>query len=112
MTSVTPPRDRPRWWIAAITFVTGVVVGIVMVGLLSLSKPDFLSAVESTAPGSAQMPSGAGTVPDRGPGSGQRSLSERDQQSARYLFDSRHHYQRDPDRNPTSPLPTLATPTR
>ena len=68
MTSVTPPRDRPRWWIAAITFVTGVVVGIVMVGLLSLSKPDFLSAVESTAPGSAQMPSGAGTVPDRGPG--------------------------------------------
>jgi hypothetical protein len=33
------------------------------------------------------MPSGAGTVPDRGPGSGQRSLSERDQQSARYLFD-------------------------
>jgi hypothetical protein len=37
MTSVTPPRDRPRWWIAAITFVTGVVVGIVMVGLLSLS---------------------------------------------------------------------------
>lgn len=38
-----------RWWVAAITFVAGVVVGVLAVGLLSVGKPDFVQAADSGA---------------------------------------------------------------
>ena len=37
-------QRRSRWWIAALTFVVGVVVGVLTVGLLDRSTPDFSTA--------------------------------------------------------------------
>ncbi len=53
---------RLRWWVAAITFVGGALVGVVAVGLLSAGTPAF-----GTAPGGAPAPS-SGVNP--GPGGG------------------------------------------
>ncbi len=55
---------RLRWWVAAITFVGGVVVGILAVGLLSAGTPAFGSG----APGGGEAPTsslapGPGGVP-------------------------------------------------
>jgi hypothetical protein len=44
---------RPRWWIAAITFVGGFVFGVVAVGLLNAGTPNFPSG---TGPGGAPAP--------------------------------------------------------
>jgi hypothetical protein len=44
-----PPQRRSRWWIALLTFVAGIVVGVLIVGFLNISTPDF-PAVQSPAP--------------------------------------------------------------
>jgi hypothetical protein len=44
-----PPQRRSRWWIAVLTFVAGVVVGVLIVGFLSTSTPD-RSADQSPSP--------------------------------------------------------------
>jgi hypothetical protein len=44
-----PPQRRSRWWIAVLTFVAGVVVGVLVVGFLTRSTPDF-SAAQSPSP--------------------------------------------------------------
>lgn len=55
---------RLRWWVAAITFVGGVVVGILAVGLLSAGTPDFGSgAPGGGAAPTSSLPPGAGSVP-------------------------------------------------
>lgn len=57
--------DAPsRWWIPVITFVVGVVVGVVAVGLLSAGRPDFAStAKNSSSPkATASAPSGVETA--------------------------------------------------
>ena len=33
-----PPRRRSRWWIAVLTFVAGVVVGVLIVGFLTRNR--------------------------------------------------------------------------
>lgn len=42
-----PPRRRASWWVAAVTFGAGVVVGILVVGLLSAGTPGFVSQARS-----------------------------------------------------------------
>jgi hypothetical protein len=59
-----PSRRRSRWWIPVLTFVAGIVVGVLIVGLLDTSTPDF-SAVQSAPPTpspteSQSVPTGAG----------------------------------------------------
>jgi len=54
-----PTRRRSRWWIPVLTFVAGIAVGVLIVGLLNTTTPDF-SALQSTAPAT---PSPAGTPP-------------------------------------------------
>jgi hypothetical protein len=54
-----PTRRRSRWWIPVLTFVAGIAVGVLIVGLLDTSTPDF-SALQSTAP---TTPSPAGPPP-------------------------------------------------
>jgi hypothetical protein len=44
-----PPQRRSRWWIAVLTFVAGVVVGVLIVGFLYTSTPD-RSADQSPSP--------------------------------------------------------------
>ena len=56
-----PPRRRSRWWIAVLTFVAGVVVGVLIVGFLTRSTPD-LSAVQSPSP-TTPSPAGGQSVP-------------------------------------------------
>ncbi|MDN5761799.1 MAG: hypothetical protein L0H41_05725 [Microlunatus sp.] len=59
------PRDnvaRVRWWVAAITFVGGAVVGIVVVGLLFATTPDF--ATPGSNPGGSPAPDGQQTPVD------------------------------------------------
>ena len=54
-------QRRSRWWIAALTFVAGIAVGVLIVGFLNTSKPDF-SAVPS-APPTTPSPTGSQSVP-------------------------------------------------
>lgn len=49
-------RDRSPWWLAAVTFVVGLVVGIVTVGLLNAGTPDFVTANEPEATDAATSP--------------------------------------------------------
>jgi hypothetical protein len=51
--ATAPPVQtrRLRWWIAAITFVAGFVFGVLAVGLLNATTPDF-----GTRPGGAPAP--------------------------------------------------------
>jgi hypothetical protein len=56
-----PPQRRSRWWIAVLTFVAGVVVGILIVGYLDRSNPDFSSA--PSAPPTSPSPAGSQDVP-------------------------------------------------
>jgi hypothetical protein len=44
-----PTRRRSRWWIPVLTFVAGIAVGVLLVGLLNTTTPDF-SAPQSAAP--------------------------------------------------------------
>lgn len=57
-----PTRRRSRWWIAVLTFVAGIAVGVLLVGLLNTTTPDF-SALQSAAPAT---PSPAGSQPPPG----------------------------------------------
>jgi len=52
---------RLRWWVSGITFVVGLVVGVLVVGLLSLSTPDFAAGAgpDAAPPGPAAPPGGA-----------------------------------------------------
>lgn len=55
--------QRPsRWWIAVLTFIVGVVVGVLTVGLLAIRWPDFQSAQPSAPPATAS-PSGGQSLP-------------------------------------------------
>ena len=56
-----PPQRRSRWWIAVLTFVAGVVVGVLIVGFSTRSTPD-LSAVQSPSP-VTPSPTGGQSVP-------------------------------------------------
>jgi hypothetical protein len=56
-----PPQRGSRWWIAVLTFVAGVVVGILIVGYLDRSNPDFSSA--PSAPPTSPSPAGSQDVP-------------------------------------------------
>jgi hypothetical protein len=46
------PKRRSRWWIAALTFVAGVAIGVLIVGFLDWSTSDFSAAqnAPSTSP--------------------------------------------------------------
>jgi len=59
-----PSRRRSRWWIAVLTFVAGIAVGVLIVGLLDTSTPDF-SAVRS-APPATPSPTGSQALPVEG----------------------------------------------
>jgi hypothetical protein len=54
-----PPQRRSRWWIAALTFVAGLAVGVLIVGFLDRSTPDF-SAAPSAPPTSPSPADGEG----------------------------------------------------
>ena len=56
-----PPQRRSRWWIAVLTFVIGVVVGVLIVGFLFRSTPD-PSAVQSPSP-MTPSPTGGQSAP-------------------------------------------------
>jgi hypothetical protein len=56
-----PPQRRSRWWIAVLTFVVGVAVGVLVVGLLTTSTPDFSAA--PSAPPTTTSPTGSQSVP-------------------------------------------------
>jgi hypothetical protein len=56
-----PPQRRSRWWIAVLTFVVGVAVGVLVVGLLDTSTPDFTPA--PSAPPTTTSPTGSQSVP-------------------------------------------------
>jgi hypothetical protein len=56
-----PPQRRSRWWIAVLTFVVGVAVGVLVVGLLDTSTPDFTTA-PSPSP-TSPSPAGSQSVP-------------------------------------------------
>jgi hypothetical protein len=64
--SAAPTQTRRlRWWVAGITFVAGFVFGVVAVGLLNLSTPEFGA---QTGPGAgtalaSPAPSPGGSVP-------------------------------------------------
>jgi len=57
-----PAQRRSRWWIAALTFVVGVVVGVVIVALLDTRRPEFQatrSATPATPAGGPSVPAAA-----------------------------------------------------
>ena len=55
-------QRRSRWWIAALTFVVGVVVGVLAVGLLDSRRPDF-SPPPGSAPSTTTSPTRSQSVP-------------------------------------------------
>jgi hypothetical protein len=48
------PKRRSRWWIAALTFVAGIVIGVLIVGFLDWSSSDFSAA--QSAPSTSPSP--------------------------------------------------------
>ena len=56
-----PPQRRSRWWIAVLTFVAGIVVGVLIVGFLYKTTPDFSAA--PSAPPTSPSPAGSQSVP-------------------------------------------------
>jgi hypothetical protein len=56
-----PPQRRSRWWIAVLTFVAGVAVGVLIVGFLTRSTPDPSAA--PSAPPTSPSPAGSQSVP-------------------------------------------------
>ena len=44
------PKRRSRWWIAALTFVAGIVIGVLIVGFLDWSSSDFSAAQSAPSP--------------------------------------------------------------
>ena len=57
----TPPQRRSRWWIAVLTFVAGVAVGVLIVGFLTTTTSD-VSAVQSPSP-TSPSPAESQSVP-------------------------------------------------
>jgi hypothetical protein len=58
----TKPRQRQsRWWIAVLAFVAGVVGGVLIVGFLYKTTPDFSAA--PSAPPTSPSPTGSQSVP-------------------------------------------------
>jgi hypothetical protein len=55
-----PRRRRSRWWLAVLTFVVGVVVGVLIVGFLDMRSPLDSSAARSTPPMSPSPADGEG----------------------------------------------------
>jgi hypothetical protein len=56
-----PPQRRSRWWIAVLTFVAGVGVGVLIVGFLTWSTPDPSGA--RSAPPTSPSAAGSQSVP-------------------------------------------------
>jgi len=56
-----PSQRRSRWWIAVLTFVAGIGVGVLIVGFLDASTPDF--APVQSAPPAPPSPTGSPSVP-------------------------------------------------
>ncbi len=60
-----PPAPASRWWVAALTFLGGLMLGVLTVALLNLSTPDFGAGYGAGgAPGSETA---RPTVPDEVP---------------------------------------------
>jgi hypothetical protein len=59
-----PTRRRSRWWIPVLTFVAGTAVGVLIVGFLNATTPDF-SAGPSASP-ATPSPAGSPPVPGEG----------------------------------------------
>jgi hypothetical protein len=59
-----PSRRRSRWWLPVLTFVLGIAGGVLIVGLLDTSTPDF-SAERSASP-ATPSPAGSQQVPAEG----------------------------------------------
>lgn len=64
----SPPEEvsRVRWWVAAVTGIAGVILGVLITGLLVATTPDF--GMASQGPGQSQtrdpeQPTDTGTVP-------------------------------------------------
>lgn len=57
-------ESASRWWVAAVTFVAGVVAGVLAVGLLSSGTPDFGAAGENgpSAAATQAVPTGVETA--------------------------------------------------
>jgi len=58
-----PGAPRRRWWVGLATFVGGLVVGVLLVGLLTATTPDFLAQPGGTAPTSDGGQGAPGDVP-------------------------------------------------
>jgi hypothetical protein len=56
-----PRQRRSRWWIAVLTFVAGVAVGVLIVGFLTRSTPDPSAA--RSAPPTSPSPAGSQSLP-------------------------------------------------
>lgn len=59
----TYPRRRSRWWVAAITFVLGAVVGVLVVGLLDSGGADVATEPPAPPDSSAQPAPSASASP-------------------------------------------------
>jgi hypothetical protein len=58
-----PPETRPRWWLAVIIFVGGLIVGVLIVAVLFSTTPDFGVAENQAGQGPAATPSNLASVP-------------------------------------------------
>ena len=59
--NAVPTQRRSRWWIPVLTFVAGTAVGVLIVGFLNASTPDF--SAEASAPPATPSPAGSQPVP-------------------------------------------------
>jgi len=59
-----PTQRRSRWWIPVLTFVAGTAVGVLIVGFLNASTPDF--SAEASAPQATPSPAGSQPLPGEG----------------------------------------------
>ena len=55
------PKRRSRWWIAALTFIAGIVIGVLIVGFLDSSTSDFSAA--QSAPSTSPSPAAGQSEP-------------------------------------------------
>jgi hypothetical protein len=57
------PESRPRWWLAVIIFVGGLIVGVLIVAVLFSTTPDFGAAERQAGQGPEATPSNVASVP-------------------------------------------------